>query len=192
MFQSCRHYLFTNGKTTYCQPLIIDACLRLPSPGMSWELAITKCFQNPLHIAAMNTLYLLSIAHICIISKLNNCCRPVARFQTVNVKKVEHHHAYCTILLPRRYGLSVRSAEYSVRLVGVNRVSACKEFCGMHSWENGARFRDGVKLLWRHSRLVPVSIFTAWLIRLYSFLGSHMSNDLQCSRASQPTFKNPH
>ena len=98
--------------------------------------------------------YLLSIAHICIISKLNNCCQPVARFQTVNVKRVKHHHASCTILLPSRYGLSVSSAEYSVCLVGVNRVSACREFCGVHSWGNGTRFRDGVKLLWCHSHLV--------------------------------------
>ena len=28
---------------------------------------------------------------------------------------------------------AVNSAEYSVRLVGVNRLSACREFCGVHS-----------------------------------------------------------
>ena len=27
----------------------------------------------------------------------------------------------------------MNSAEYSVRLVGVNRLSACREFCGVHS-----------------------------------------------------------
>ena len=26
--------------------------------------------------------------------------------------------------------------------------------CGLCSWQNGARFRDGVKLLWCHSHLV--------------------------------------
>ena len=46
------------------------------------------------------------------------------------------------------------SAEYIVRLVGGNRLSACREFCGVHSWQNGTRCRDGVKLLWCHSHLV--------------------------------------
>ena len=39
----------------------------------------------------------------------------------------------------------VSSAEYSVRLVGVNRLIACREFCGVHSWQNGTRYRDGGK-----------------------------------------------
>ena len=43
---------------------------------------------------------------------------------------------------------------FSVHLVGVNRLSACREFCGVHSWQNGTRYRDGVKLLWCHSHLV--------------------------------------
>ena len=43
---------------------------------------------------------------------------------------------------------------YSVHLVGANRLSACREFCGVHSWWNGTRCRDGVKLLWCHSHLV--------------------------------------
>ena len=34
-------------------------------------------------------------------------------------------------------GCGVSSAEYSVHLVGVNRLSACREFCGVHSWQNG-------------------------------------------------------
>ena len=34
-------------------------------------------------------------------------------------------------------GCGVRSAECSVHLVGVNRLSACREICGMHSWQNG-------------------------------------------------------
>ena len=39
-------------------------------------------------------------------------------------------------------------------LVGVNTgLSACREFCGVHSWQNGTRCRDGVKL-WCHSPLV--------------------------------------
>ena len=43
-----------------------------------------------------------------------------------------------------RYGLSfnvegcgVRSAECSVHLVGVNRLSACRDICGVHSWQYG-------------------------------------------------------
>ena len=43
-------------------------------------------------------------------------------------------------------GCRMSSAEYSVYLVGVNRLSACREFCGVHSWQNGTRCRDGVKL----------------------------------------------
>ena len=31
---------------------------------------------------------------------------------------------------------------------------ACREFCGVHSWQNGTRCRDGVKVLWCHSHLV--------------------------------------
>ena len=31
---------------------------------------------------------------------------------------------------------------------------ACSEFCGVHSWQNGTRCRDGVKVLWCHSHLV--------------------------------------
>ena len=37
--------------------------------------------------------------------------------------------------------------------MGVNRLSACREFCGVHSWQNGTRRRDGVKLLWCQSHL---------------------------------------
>ena len=28
------------------------------------------------------------------------------------------------------------------------------EFCSVHSWQNGTRCRDGVKVLWCHSHLV--------------------------------------
>ena len=31
--------------------------------------------------------------------------------------------------------------------VGVNRLSACREFFGVHSWQNGTRCRDGVNVL---------------------------------------------
>ena len=36
----------------------------------------------------------------------------------------------------------------------MGRLRACKEFCGVHSWQNGTRCRDGVKELWCHSHLV--------------------------------------
>ena len=36
----------------------------------------------------------------------------------------------------------------------MNRLSACREFCGLHGWQNGTRCRDGVKVLWCHSHLV--------------------------------------
>ena len=51
-------------------------------------------------------------------------------------------------------GCGVSSAEYSVHLVGVNRLSACRELCGVHSWQNGTRCRDGGKVLWCHSHPV--------------------------------------
>ena len=51
-------------------------------------------------------------------------------------------------------GCGFSSAEYSVHLVGVNRLSVCREFCGVHSWQNGTRSTDGVKLLWCCSHLV--------------------------------------
>ena len=35
-----------------------------------------------------------------------------------------------------------------------NRLSVCGEFCSVHSWQNGTRCRDGVKVLWHHSHLV--------------------------------------
>ena len=39
----------------------------------------------------------------------------------------------------------VSSAECRVHLVGVNRLSACREFFG---WQNGTRCRDGMNVLW--------------------------------------------
>ena len=56
------------------------------------------------------------------------------------------------------YGLSlscgVSSAEYRVHIVGVNRLSPCREFFGVHSWQNGTRCRDGVNGLWCRSHFV--------------------------------------
>ena len=41
------------------------------------------------------------------------------------------------------------SAECCVHLVGVNRLSACRKFFWVHSWQNGTRCRDGVNVLCR-------------------------------------------
>ena len=46
------------------------------------------------------------------------------------------------------------SAECRVHLVGVNGLSACREFFGVHSWQNGTRCRDGVNVLWCRFHLV--------------------------------------
>ena len=46
------------------------------------------------------------------------------------------------------------SAECRVHLVGVNRLSACRKFFWVHSWQNGTRCRDGVNVLWCRSHLV--------------------------------------
>ena len=46
------------------------------------------------------------------------------------------------------------SAECCVHLVGVNRLSACRQSFWVHSWQNGTRCRDGVNVLWCHSHLV--------------------------------------
>ena len=48
----------------------------------------------------------------------------------------------------------VSSAKCWVHLVGVNRLSACRKFLGVISWQNGTRCRDGVNVLWRHSYLI--------------------------------------
>ena len=47
----------------------------------------------------------------------------------------------------------MRNTEFRVHLVSVNRLSACTEFCSVHSWQNGTRCGDGVKVLC-HSHLV--------------------------------------
>ena len=39
-------------------------------------------------------------------------------------------------------------------MADMGRLSACREFCGVHGWQNGTRCRDGVKVLWCHSHLV--------------------------------------
>ena len=42
-----------------------------------------------------------------------------------------------------RYGsmedCGVNNTEYLVHLVRMNRLSACREFCGVYSWQNGTR-----------------------------------------------------
>ena len=38
------------------------------------------------------------------------------------------------------------SAECRVHLVGVNRLSVCREFFGVHSLQNGTRCREGVNV----------------------------------------------
>ena len=48
----------------------------------------------------------------------------------------------------------VSNAEYLVHLVRMDMLCACREFCGVYSWQNGTRFRDGVKVLWCHFHLV--------------------------------------
>ena len=40
--------------------------------------------------------------------------------------------------------------EYLVHSMHMNSLSACREFCGVHSWQNGTRCRDGVKVVWCH------------------------------------------
>ena len=45
-------------------------------------------------------------------------------------------------------------SEHLVHLVHMNRLSACRDVCGMYSWKNGTRCRDGVEVLWCHSHLV--------------------------------------
>ena len=56
----------------------------------------------------------------------------------------------------------VSSAECRVHLVGVNRLSACRKFFWVHSWQNGTRCRDGVNVLW------VVRILFGWFLRVPS------------------------
>ena len=46
--------------------------------------------------------------------------------------------------------IGVSKAEYLVYSMHTNRLSACREFCGVHSCQNGTRCRHGVKVLWYH------------------------------------------
>ena len=49
-----------------------------------------------------------------------------------------------------RYGsmedCRVSNAEYFVHLVRMNRLSACRDICGVHGWQNYTRYRDGVRV----------------------------------------------
>ena len=44
------------------------------------------------------------------------------------------------------------SSVFFIYLVGWNRLMYI--FCGVNTWQNGTRCRDGVKVLWCHSHLV--------------------------------------
>ena len=60
----------------------------------------------------------------------------------------------------------LNKAEYLVDSMHVNRLSACIEsFVVVHSWQNGTRCRDGVKVLWCHSHLVWL-VFSFFCCRL--------------------------
>ena len=54
------------------------------------------------------------------------------------------------------------NAEYLIHLVCMNRLSACREFCGVHSRQNGTRCKYVVKVLWCHTHLV------GWFYRVLS------------------------
>ena len=65
-------------------------------------------------------------------------------------------------------------AECCVHLVGVDRLSACRECFGVYSWQNGTRCRDGVNVLWCRSQFVWLvfegSITTCACFHLKNFL----------------------
>ena len=56
------------------------------------------------------------------------------------------------------------STEYCVHLVGGNRLSACREFCGVHSWQNSTRCRDGVK---KYCGVIPIQL--GWFLRVHPY-----------------------
>ena len=57
-----------------------------------------------------------------------------------------------------RYGLSCTlqlcSTQALLSLYGMNRLMCMLRVCGVHSWQNGTRCTNGVKMLWCHSHLV--------------------------------------
>ena len=65
------------------------------------------------------------------------------------------------------YGVS--NAEYLVHLVWMNRLSACREFCGVHSLQNGTKCRDGVKVLRCHFPSTLVGLGFHPYMHLFSF-----------------------
>ena len=61
---------------------------------------------------------------------------------------------------------------YLVHLVCMKRLSARRDFSGVHSWQNGTKCRDGVKVLWCHSYLV-------WLVFIGFDLYMHLHYFIQ-------------
>ena len=70
-------------------------------------------------------------------------------------------------------------AEYRVHLVGVNRLSACREFLGVHSWQNGTRCRDGVNVLWCCSHLVWL-VFEGSILTFACFYSENVGVTCSC------------
>ena len=75
----------------------------------------------------------------------------------------------------------VSNTEYLVHSMPMNRLSACSEFCGVHSWQNGTRCRDGVKVLWCHWS--PSSLVGFWGFHPYMRLFSFRKRFVTCTRA---------
>ena len=71
-----------------------------------------------------------------------------------------------------RWKTGVSNTEYLVHLVRMNRLCACTEFCGVHSWqlEWHEMYRNGVKVLWCHSHLVWLVFRVSSYMRLFSFI----------------------
>ena len=71
----------------------------------------------------------------------------------------------------------MRSAKYGVHFMDVNRLSACGEFCDVHSWQNGTRGRDGVKVLWCHSHQVWLGFLK---LEITFFIMNRIYNNFIC------------
>ena len=59
------------------------------------------------------------------------------------------------------FGREWRDTEFLVHLVCINRLSACREFCGVRSWQKGTRC--GMVS-------VVVSFQSSWLLRVHPYM----------------------
>ena len=137
----------------YCVLMCMESVL-----CCGWLQCCSKCFQVP---------YRSSTAHsFCIQDSLNlpDCVQCWIYMVYVGSYVVKFYCCWMWQIwkIFNVESCGVSSADYHVHLVGVNRLSACRDFFGVYSRQNGTRCRDGVNVFCCHYHLV-------WLVVEGSF-----------------------